>query len=459
MDDIAAAQAQLGRSLEQAQQGVDQAMAGLIRDEGHALVMLLAGLLRLTRMHALHNRAFDKPVSEFERVLGKLNRVLGAIHVVIVEDQVYLNDIRIRLSGVAEGVAEALSVILGRHGVGGVSFHDVLTDLQIRAFVAAIAADPADQAPLRALNAQLSDAGLTAVQVLGSFRFKVKGEQGGADAAEVDQSEVSEHSRGAIAEAWTNLEKARMPNPLPVRRAVTELLEAGLDGNALLNQDSAMNRHGAHVVRVARVSLLIGEALGLSSGALQDLGVAALFHDIGYAGREGATSEHPGFAPPFSRHATAGARLLMRQRGFHESKVRRMLGVLEHHLDYDDPVRPSLFGRILRVAEDYDNLSDSAACSWCPALALQQIQAGAGTRYDPVVVQALINRLGRYPPGCLLRLSDGRLARSTGLARDAATFALPQAEIFQDFDGELFKPPIAVDLAVHSAHVVELVHA
>ena len=50
MDEIAAAQAQLGRSLEQAQQGVDQAMAGLIRDEGHSLVMLLAGLLRLTRM-------------------------------------------------------------------------------------------------------------------------------------------------------------------------------------------------------------------------------------------------------------------------------------------------------------------------------------------------------------------------------------------------------------------------
>ena len=46
-----------------------------------------------------------------------------------------------------------------------------------------------------------------------------------------------------------------------------------------------------------------------SEEAIQDLGVCAMFHDMGYAAREGAdqaNGEH-GYAPPYERHASAGA--------------------------------------------------------------------------------------------------------------------------------------------------------
>ena len=44
----------------------------------------------------------------------------------------------------------------------------------------------------------------------------------------------------------------------------------------------------------------------------QDLGVCAMFHDVGYAYREGAQPAKsgqpavPGYAPPLQRHASAG---------------------------------------------------------------------------------------------------------------------------------------------------------
>jgi hypothetical protein len=45
-------------------------------------------------------------------------------------------------------------------------------------------------------------------------------------------------------------------------------------------------------------------------------------------------------------------------------------------------------------------------------MALAVMLKWAGTRYDPVLLQLLVNALGAYPPGTLLKLGDGRVVRS-----------------------------------------------
>jgi hypothetical protein len=136
----------------------------------------------------------------------------------------------------------------------------------------------------------------------------------------------------------------------------------------------------------------------------------------------------------FERHAGTGARLLLRQRGFQEAKVRRVLAILQHHRDANDRLHPGLFGRILRVAEDYDTLARRSG-KLSPTLALAAMLKWAGTRYDAVVLQLLINALGAYPPGTLLRLEDGRLVRSATPARSPETFATPLARCLRLADG------------------------
>ena len=110
---------------------------------------------------------------------------------------------------------------------------------------------------------------------------------------------------------------------------------------------------------------------------------------------------------PFERHGAAGARLMLRQRGFNEAKMRRVLAILQHHRDANDRLRPGLFGRILRVAEDYDTLARRSG-KLSPTVALALMLKWAGTRYDTVLLQILINALGAYPPGSLLKLPAGR---------------------------------------------------
>jgi hypothetical protein len=245
-----------------------------------------------------------------------------------------------------------------------------------------------------------------------------------------------------------------VPNPLPLRRLVAELLERDPSGEDMWLDPPGAPPYALHQLRVAQLALLVGRALELPPSVLQDLGVAALYHDCGYAA---GAAEGGGTAVPFERHAAAGARLMLRQRGFHEAKMRRVLAILQHHRDASDPLRPGLFGRILRVAEDYDTLARRSG-RLTPTLALAAMQKWAGTRYDAALLQLLVNALGAYPPGTLLRLPDGRIVRSASLARGPSTFAHPLARCLRLADGSPPPPGLPL-LDLQGAGAVQVLRA
>ncbi len=449
-DEITRAQEQLGKALERSKMGEDKALAGLIRDTGLRFVNIFTGMLRMTKVHDLKNHAFDKPVEDFIGTMETLWEILGAIHMIAVEDQIYINDIRMRLD-MRDG-GDALGALLLRHGVGGISWHKVLEEDDVRSLVWAMAQDPPDVAPRRALRESLVKKGVDSIDIFGVFRFRMAGEE--VQKVERSSIKIMSRSTAAVSEAFNNMGNGRMPNPLPLRRAVTEILSSGVTAEGLWDAPGEATKHGRHSVRVCRYALLVGEAIGLSESSLQDLGVAAIFHDVGYAHREGTVPARgdrpaePGFAPPFERHPAAGARLLMRQRGFHEAKIFRALAVLQHHRDFDDTRgRPHVFARIIRIAEDYDNLSRSDKARFCPALALAQMATRNGTYYDPTLLQAFINAVGKYPPGTLLELDDGRWVRSRSVTRSPETFAKPISFVVREANGAHPKVQAILDLA------------
>ncbi len=114
--------------------------------------------------------------------------------------------------------------------------------------------------------------------------------------------------------------------------------------------------------------------------------------------------------------------------------MRRVLTALQHHRDADAKPRPSLFARIVRVAEDYDTLVHRGK-RVAPTYALAAMLKWSGTRYDPVLLQLLVNALGAYPPGSLLRLADGRVVRTTAPALTREAFAHPLARCVRLADG------------------------
>ena len=457
-DEILESQERLGKALDRARAGDDRALATAVREDGELFVRVFYGLLRMIRLHDLDNQAFAKPIQEFVVVTSRLCGLLGALNVVCVEEQVYINDIRIRFDERAES-GRMMGVELLRHRIGGLSVHADLTEEQVKSMVHVFAAEPDENAPRTAIAQALSKKGIDAIELFGVFRFRVTGE------AEVKVSAESFHSeeevvalvdRGAdlVEDSLDNLGANRMPNPLPMRRVVTEIIEGGVGAEGLWDEPGASNPFSAHVVRVARIAMVVGKAIGLSDEAMQDLGVAALFHDMGYGAREGAVAASggkdaiEGYAPPFERHAAAGARLLLRQRGFHPAKILRILSTLQHHDDFDrKDGKPSLFARIIRIAEDFDNMIRTKGGGLTSTEAISMMIPHSGTRYDADLMQIFVNSMGKYPPGTMMLLDDGSIAVSIGVCRSKETFEKPVVRVVRDATGTVPEDDQIIDLA------------
>jgi len=408
----------------------DRELAGRVREEGRRLVFLLNGLIRSSRMYTSDNAALEGPATELAEVLAGLCGVLGAVHLVLVEDQAYVNDVRLRVSPQEQAVVAGLISELDRHDVGGISFHGPLTPPAAKALARAISEAPgAGGRTRRALARRI--AGVGDVELTGRYRFRLRGE---VQARSLRHADVVRRSAGVIREANRNLAAGRLPNPLPVRRAVIELLESlgdddGRAGAEPLRRHPSLHPGEQHLLAVCSLALVLGRRLGLPESARSDLGVTALLHDVGYA-------RHASFA----RHAAVGAQTLLRQRGFHEAKVRRIRAVLDHHRPCAGPegaAPPSLSARILRIADDYDVLTASRAglAGVPPPTAQGAMWAARGGTYDPDLMALFVQAMGLYPPGSLLELSDRRWVVVVSGGRDAERFSWPRVRVVRDEDG------------------------
>lgn len=453
-DDLLENQHQLAAALNRARAGEDKELGQRVRDLGEQFVRLTNALVRLCKVHAPENDAFDEPTRQLVSALERLDKLIGQVSVVCVEGQVYVNDIRVRMDDRISG-PQALEAELGRHGCGGLTFVKPIPDEQVRALTACISAHPAEEKPLHAFVQALRDCGVMDVNPQGRFRLRMSGEKT-RTATDLELHQTLERASGVVADAWESLTANRVPNPLPVRRLVNELVDASATEDILGKEEEAIggntgsDEFARHAVRVTTFAVLIGRELGLPASALADLGVAAMYHDAGYAQRDEA-----GFAPPFSHHGTAGARALGRQRGFHQAKIKRMLVALEHHQDFDK--KPSLYARIIRIADDFENYTRVRATGQLvsPAEALARMASAVGTAYDPVLFQLFVNTVGAFPPGTLLKLRDGRLVVVVSGVRSFESFARPMCRVLRNADRSMPENEL-VDLATTDAQVAEV---
>ena len=104
----------------------------------------------------------------------------------------------------------------------------------------------------------------------------------------------------------------------------------------------------------------------------------------------------------------------------------------EHHEPYMSPdpsaaETPSLFARILRIAEDYDLLVSArpGQVPLPPLSALAVLWEGRGPEYDAVLIAVFVQAMGLYAAGSVLELNDGRWALSVSGGRDGERFAWP----------------------------------
>jgi HD-GYP domain-containing protein (c-di-GMP phosphodiesterase class II) len=181
------------------------------------------------------------------------------------------------------------------------------------------------------------------------------------------------------------------------------------------------DRHSAHAMNVAIVSLLLGRALDFSDNDLMDMGTGALLHDMGKLSlpdRVRLPRDDFSVAEQtlYRDHVVKG--VLEGQRMGLSSGA--LLVLAQHHELADGTGYPrgvalaqiSPAARIVAMVNLYDNLCNPAMPSKAltPHEALSRMFAQSRSRFDATMLNGFIRLMGIYPPGSLVQLTDERYA-------------------------------------------------
>ena len=162
---------------------------------------------------------------------------------------------------------------------------------------------------------------------------------------------------------------------------------------------------GNHVLRMAKYSRQIAEALGLSDRECDELEYAAPMHDIGKIGIQDSVLLKPGKFEPdewvaMQQHTTIGHAILSNS----HSRYIQMGSIiaLNHHERFDGNGYPNgiagkdipLVARIVSVADVYDALVSTRPYkkAWSPSDAHDYLEKNAGSQFDPICVEAFFER-------------------------------------------------------------------
>lgn len=220
-----------------------------------------------------------------------------------------------------------------------------------------------------------------------------------------------------------------------------------------------------HCINVAVFSVVFGKSLGLPKEQLRVLGIAGIFHDVGKARIPEEILRKPERLNDtefniIKRHAVEGYRV-MRDSSSLQQDV--LLAIMQHHERHDGCGYPrglsgqaiNPLARIISLVDVYDALTSNRCYrkASTPTTALGLIYRENGTHFFPTYVERFIKCIGVYPPGSLVRLTDGSIAIVRRINPERTLF--PQVIVCFD---QWFRrrQPMTIDLAEHQARGIDL---
>ncbi|MDF2567321.1 MAG: metal dependent phosphohydrolase [Oscillospiraceae bacterium] len=199
----------------------------------------------------------------------------------------------------------------------------------------------------------------------------------------------------------------------------------------------------SHSVNVAILSIVMGTSMKLNQFMLNELGVAAMLHDIGKIFTDKDILNKNGKLTndeyeQIKKHSDYGWIYVKRNNAFSEQIEK---AVLMHHERFDGTGYPHgackdeipVFAKIISLADVYDAMtSDRPYRTRClPSEAMEYIMGGSSTLFDPQIVKSFVGKVAPYPTGTVVVLSNG--ARGIVVENHAATSIRPKIRII---DGE-----------------------
>lgn len=402
-----------------------------------AIISTLFIATKTALMHRIDNKAFQDALGAVRAALEVFRKSCApSAALQFVGDATYVNRTLVRVPITQWDSVRYLRRILERFDASEVVFGEDFTEKGLRDFLAAIketmtlASDHAAEVvkgqtfeglTLRRLRARMGQ--FEAVSM--SARLRV----------------LRAYGVGVLMlrEVVHKIAAGRNPTVVPLKRALQDL--AGLPPEtlpqqlALLSVDRYRQELAGRMMNVALLSMRIGSQVGLPAQVVRELGLVAALHDIGRATRPDLAWASPDSATAAGLHLESVRRLTALRTGGLAS-VTRM--VVAHEVGGVMPLEQQHpFTRIIMAAATYEWMTQPAGrgAGMLPDEALRELLRAAGTRFDTIVVRALVNTLGLYPVGSTVRLSTGENAIVVEVPPDPKLLLRPRVKIISAADG------------------------
>ncbi|MHC4223749.1 MAG: HD-GYP domain-containing protein [Planctomycetota bacterium] len=242
------------------------------------------------------------------------------------------------------------------------------------------------------------------------------------------------------------------------RRAVQGLVDSFLENEATVLTLAQIHGHDVklfhHCLGVCVYSVAMGQRLGMSRRQLGELGLAALFHDLGKTAApvEAADEESESCAAELAleENPVRGARMLLDEGPGHEGMLKAAVVAYEQRMHFEGGDDPHLFSRIIAIADCYEALicrRESGDPHYSTYAAFRLMQSKSGTIFDPLLLKVFTQALGIYPIGSVVELASGEIAVVTDAPSETAQIDLPTVRILKSA-GRGLQRGDTVDLSV-----------
>ncbi|MEQ1628589.1 MAG: HD domain-containing phosphohydrolase, partial [Nitrospira sp.] len=255
------------------------------------------------------------------------------------------------------------------------------------------------------------------------------------------------------------------------KRAIQNIVDLMMQDEATLLGLTTLRCHDQythnHSVNVSLLSIALANRTGYPKVALADLGLAALFHDMGKStiplevlNKPGEFSDEEWVA--MRNHPTEGVLSLAELRGITNLPARMAAASFEHHMNLDysgypklkTPWKLSLTGRILMIADCYDAMTSSRVYRrepMSPSKVLNIMFGKSGKSFDATLLKLFVNCVGIVPIGSLVMLDTDELAVVLKPAVERADAERPLVKVIADPEGNLMDSGPELDLTSKDA--------
>jgi HD-GYP domain-containing protein (c-di-GMP phosphodiesterase class II) len=427
---------------------------------GRAAVGQLYTALRSAQIYDARNETVARQLDRLHRTLGDVLRLEGAADLALARNFFYLNGVRLKVDLQVYVTYQQLVRSLQRIGVGRIELRPGLEAGELRRFVFALArTEPDGPDAFAGLQAALNSLDLAHVAV-GGLEEVGEGVAGGG-AAEPNgdlQARAKRTYSRSVEVTRTLFESARSGRAMNVRRVrrvvqsiVDHVLQEELSLIGLTTLRDVDEPTFRHVVNVCIFSVALGQRIGLSKLELYELGLAALFHDLGKADVPRDVLQKPGSFTAeeweaMKTHTWRGARRLLEMRRQGQIPIREMLVAFEHHLNLDLSGYPAVararrlhfYSKIVAIADAFDAGTTPRIYKTEPMEpheTLKIIDMRKGKHFDPVLVKAFVAMMGIYPVGTLVILDTFELAVVFAANPDPREIHRPVVKLISDASG------------------------